>query len=102
MMLAGCGGDDDSATPASKSKHATVVIDDLKFVDRKITVPRGATVTFANHDNQAHTATADKSGAFNTGAIQPGTSKQVTFPRVGTFTYHCSFHPFMTGTVSVD
>jgi plastocyanin len=61
----------------------------------------GAKVTIKNSDEQAHTATSDTSGDFDAGAIDPGGSKEITFDKAGTFTYHCSFHPFMHGTIEV-
>ena len=48
----------------------------------------------------AHTAT-DK-GAFDTGRIKPGHSVSVRFGHKGTFSYHCSIHPFMHGKIVVD
>ena len=77
----------------------TVDIKDFKFVDADIRVAVGGTVTWTNSDSQQHTATA--AGAFDTGAIKPGESKTVTFDDAGSFSYACSFHPFMTGTVTV-
>ena len=43
----------------------------------------------------------DELGNFDTGSIAAGASATVTFDEPGTFTYICSFHPFMTGTVTV-
>lgn len=88
-----------SATPAAKS--ATVVIKGVRFVDKSVTVAVGGTVTFDNQDNQAHTATGDASGGFDTDSVAAGMKGTVTFDRAGTYTYHCAFHPFMVGTVVV-
>ena len=77
----------------------TVDIKDFKFVAADIEVAVGGTVTWTNRDSQQHTATA--AGAFDTGAIKPGESKTVTFDSAGAIPYVCSFHPFMTGTVTV-
>ncbi len=55
---------------------------------------------WTNNDDQAHTATS--AGNFDAGAIQPGASFTVAFDTAGSFTYICSFHPFMTGTVVVS
>ena len=41
------------------------------------------------------------SANIDTGAIKPGESKTVTFDTAGAIPYVCSFHPFMTGTVTV-
>jgi plastocyanin len=67
-----------------------------------LTVKVGTKVTFKNSDGQQHTATSDTSGAFDAGTIDAGGSKEFTFDKAGTFAYHCSFHPFMHGTVEVQ
>lgn len=76
-----------------------VGIADFKFDPPTINVPVGGAVVWTNNDTQQHTATS--AGNFDAGAIQPGTSMTVTFETAGSFTYICSFHPFMTGTVVV-
>ena len=59
----------------------------------------------ANHGDQsrhnAHTATADSGNSFDTGNIDPGSSATFTLSKVGTYSYHCSIHPFMHGTLTV-
>jgi plastocyanin len=39
--------------------------------------------------------------AFDSGNIPPGGAFEVTFGAAATFSYHCSIHPFMHGTVNV-
>ena len=58
----------------------------------------GSTLTWVNNDSTTHTATG---GAFNTGNVNPGGNASVTFPTAGTFTYHCTIHPNMVGTINV-
>jgi plastocyanin len=77
-----------------------VGIADFKFGPAEVHVPLGGSVVWTNNDSQQHTATAS-AGAFDAGAIQPGASATVQFTTVGSFTYICSFHPFMMGTVVV-
>lgn len=72
-----------------------------KFEPAAITVKTGATVSFQNTGTQPHTATADDN-SFDTGAVSVGEMKPVTFSKAGTFTFHCSFHPWMKGTVTVS
>ena len=61
----------------------------------------GQTVAWRNVDTIAHTATSN-TDAFDTGAIAPGsTSAPVTMPTAGSYPYHCSFHPTMTGSLTV-
>ena len=54
-------------------------------------------MTWTNNDDQAHTATLRE---LRHRLDRPGAAS-VTFDEPGTFTYICSFHPFMTGTVTV-
>ena len=93
----------DDVTPgtgaADAPMEAAVEIADFAFGPAEITIAAGGTVTWTNTDNQAHTATS--SGNFDTGSIEPDTTASVTFDEPGTFTYICSFHPFMTGTITV-
>ena len=66
-----------------------------------LAVTVGGSVTWTNTDSIAHTSTSD-SGVWNSGAIAAGASFTATFPTAGSFTYHCSIHPGMVGTVTVQ
>ena len=92
-----------SSSAAPVSGHVTVPISGYAFHPAKLVVAPGTKVTFANHDQTAHTATATGSGAsgFDSGTIKPGASATVTFRKAGTYTYICQFHAFMHGTVVV-
>jgi plastocyanin len=90
-----------SASSAPAATGTDVTIKDFKFSPETLSVKVGDKVTFKNSDGQPHTATSDNSGDFDAGAVDPGSSKVVTFDKAGTFTYHCSFHPFMHGTIEV-
>ena len=91
------------AMPASaviKSGHVAVQITNFAFSPAHITVKAGTHVTWTNHDQTAHTATANNN-SFDTGTIAPKASQTVDFKQPGTYKYHCAFHAFMTGTVVV-
>ncbi|MEO8695841.1 MAG: cupredoxin domain-containing protein [Acidimicrobiales bacterium] len=101
-----CGDDGaissgNSASSAGTSMTATEVIKDVQFVNTEVRVKAGGQVVFDNQDTQPHTATAD-GGSFDTDSIAAATKKSVTFATAGTFTFHCSFHPFMKATVVVE
>lgn len=66
-----------------------------------VTLAAGGTVTWVNNDTTTHTSTAD-GGAWASGSIAPGGQFSRTFGTAGTFTYHCSIHPNMIGTVQVQ
>jgi plastocyanin len=79
---------------------SSVTIKDFSFGPSSITVQVGDTVSWANQGNQPHTATAGD-GSFDTGRLSRGQSGSHTFTSAGTFSYICSIHPFMKGTVVV-
>jgi plastocyanin len=77
-----------------------VTIADFKFTPGTTTVHVGDTVTWVNNGPSQHSATANN-GSFNTGVLKKGQSGSHTFAQAGTFTYFCSVHPFMHGTIVV-
>jgi len=74
----------------------------LNFDPLTITVVLGknSTVTFVNKDTAPHTVTAD-GGSFDSKNMPPGASWTYTFTSPGNFSYHCTYHPWMKGTVVV-
>jgi plastocyanin len=85
--------------PAKASGAKTVNIDHFKFHPRTLEVAKGTKVVFSNSADVAHTATDP--GTFDTGHIKPGRSVTVRFAQKGTFSYHCTIHPFMHGKIVV-
>lgn len=70
------------------------------FSPGRITITAGTTISWTNTDPVAHTITADD-GSWSSGTIEPGTVWRRRFDRPGTFTFHCTPHPFMKGVVIV-
>jgi plastocyanin len=62
----------------------------------------GQVVNWHNLDSIDHTATLD--GVFDTGAIAAFSAHDnaVTMTKAGTYTYHCTIHPDMVGTIIVQ
>ena len=58
------------------------------------------TVTWVNNDDVPHTVTASD-GSFNSGNLNAGQSWSHTFTTPGTYTYYCSYHSWMKGTIIV-
>jgi plastocyanin len=98
------GGAISGATPATSPESGASVpaveIKGFAFNPATITVPAGTTVTWTNQDAAPHTATADDK-SFDTGRLDQGQGGTVTFDTPGTYTYTCTFHPNMKGTVVV-
>ena len=64
----------------------------------------GVTVTWTNYDGTGHTVTSDGATSFvSSGTIAAnGGTYALSFPTPGTYTYHCSIHPTMTGSIVVN
>lgn len=79
---------------------ASVSIKNMAFTPASLSVAAGATVTWTNSDSTMHTVTADDN-SFNSGNIAVGATYSRVFNSAGTFSYHCTLHPEMTGKVVV-
>ena len=69
------------------------------FVPAEITITPGASVTWHNGGQYDHTITSD-TGAFDQ-PLASGKDVTIPFPTAGDFKYHCTPHPWMTGTIHV-
>jgi manganese oxidase len=75
----------------------------LGFLPSTVIVVMGKnnTITWTNEDYAIHTVTSN-TALFDSGNVSPQTSFTFTFSSPGTYHYHCSYHPWMTGTVIVQ
>jgi plastocyanin len=95
----------DSSTSVSAAGSASVSILDgssqsaFRFSPGSITVGAGDSVTWTNNGSEAHDVTGS---GLSSGTLQPGQGYSHTFASPGTFSYICSIHPFMKGSVTVQ
>ena len=101
LVLLTFGGDTGaSAAPtATASKSVNVSIKGFKYKPGTIDINKGDRVVWTNFDSVKHTAT--RGGSFTTGKIKPGGAVAVRFGAKGTYRYHCTLHPEMTGKIVV-
>jgi plastocyanin len=78
-----------------------VVIENFAFNPGVLTVAAGTVVTWVNEDAAPHTVTSDDMMSFASELIETGETFAVEFDFPGTYPYHCSVHPMMTGQVVV-
>jgi plastocyanin len=79
---------------------ADVKIDNFSFGPQTITVGVGTTVTWTNRDDIPHTVVSTD-GVFKSKVRDTDEKFSYTFTKAGTYSYFCSVHPKMTGTVIV-
>ena len=78
-----------------------VTIDNFVFEPARLTVKAGTTVTWLNRDDIPHTVAA-KDRLFKSKVMDTDESYSFTFSTPGEYTYFCSLHPHMTGTIVVE
>jgi len=90
-----------SGASTSPSAGAAITIKNFAY-GPTLEVAAGSNVTVTNTDSAAHTVTADQGGAFDVTVKGSGGTATFTAPGTpGTYTYHCTFHPNMHGTLVV-
>ncbi len=96
------GGSETGVAPADKAADISVDIANFAFAPKDIQAKVGQTITFTNNDSAPHTATATEGAKFDSGQLDQGKSFSYTAKKAGTIQFVCSFHPNMTGTITVS
>lgn len=86
---------------AARATEAAVAIDNFTFSPERLTVKAGTTVTWTNHDDIPHTV-ASSAKLFKSRVMDTDEQYAFTFMTPGTYSYFCSLHPHMTGTIVVE
>jgi plastocyanin len=98
----------ESETTVSMAKGSQAPDNPEFYVPAEVTVKAGETITWKNEDTAIHTATSGENstpdGKFDTSLVSPGqSSKPQAMPsEAGEYSYFCTLHPWMTGTVTVS
>ena len=79
----------------------TVTIQNSNFSPATLNVTVGTTVMWINRANVTQEVTSD-SGVFDSGNLTSGMSYNYTFNQSGSYPYHSSVNPSMTGTIVVS
>jgi plastocyanin len=123
VIAMGCGGGGDSGMPTGtttgtgtgtgtasgtaavsmKSTEDGYGYATFSFAPANVTITKGGTVTWTNEGGTvAHNVTFSTAGSpSNVANFTSGTSTR-TFDNVGTYSYQCTNHAGMTGTVTVQ
>jgi plastocyanin len=78
-------------------------IQNMAFSPSTVTINVGDIVKWTNLDSVDHSATEDSTAPlFDSGLLSNGQTYMLTGLGVGTYNYHCTPHPSMTGTIIVQ
>ena len=92
------------AAVVPQSGELAMDISDFKFQQNQLVVKKGTIVTWTNQDDVGHDVSSDSDSdkrGLNSPLLAKGEAYSFTFEEVGTYTYHCRPHPYMTGSVQV-
>jgi plastocyanin len=86
---------------STSSKQNRIEIKDFAFNPQTITVKAGEKVTWINRDEEPHTVVSVEKQFKKSTALDTDQEFTITAGAPGTYTYFCSVHPKMTGTIVV-
>jgi plastocyanin len=89
-----------STNNANQAGHSVIVIKEFSFTPAVATVKVGTQVIWQNDGKETH-AIAFDDGSVTSPDIAPGSVAGHKFTKAGSYKYHCSHNPQMTGTVVV-
>ena len=84
-----------------RAADTTVKIGNFTFGPQELHVKAGTRVTWINEDDIPHTVTSTTL-AFKSKPLDSDDKYAFTFTSPGTYTYFCSLHPHMTGSIVVE
>jgi plastocyanin len=87
---------------ATATKQNTIEIKDFAFNPNTITVKSGEKITWINRDEEPHTVVSVEKQFKKSTALDTDQEFTITAGAPGTYTYFCSVHPKMTGTIVVE
>jgi plastocyanin len=90
-----------AGTTAGGATTVQVIMNNRAYDPATVTIKVGDTITWVNQDAPKHDVVADN-GEFKSDLFDKGATFSFTFTKAGTYPYHCSIHPGMTGTVIVQ
>ena len=79
-----------------------IVIKDFHFTPQTLTVKSGEKITWINRDEEPHLVVSVEKQFKKSPPLDTGQEFTITASAPGTYTYFCSIHPKMTGTIVVE
>jgi plastocyanin len=101
LSLLALGGEM-QGTDAARAKKNTIEIKDFSFDPQTLTVKSGEKITWINRDEEPHTVVSVEKQFKKSPGLDTDQEFTITAGAPGTYTYFCSVHPKMTGTIIVE
>jgi plastocyanin len=101
LALGAIGGEMKANEAATGGSQNRIEIKDFHFEPQTVTVKSGEKITWINKDEEPHTVVSVEKQFKKSTALDTGDEFTITAGAAGTYTYFCSVHPKMTGTIIV-
>jgi plastocyanin len=89
-------------TDSAGGKQNKIEIKDFAFNPQTLTVKSGDKITWVNKDEEPHTVVSVEKQFKKSPALDTDQEYTITAGAPGTYSYFCSVHPKMTGTIVVE
>lgn len=99
-MFAVAGDMNEAST--GNAKENKIEIKDFAFNPQTITVKSGEKITWINRDEEPHTVVSVGKQFKKSTALDTDQTYTIVAGTPGTYSYFCSVHPKMTGTIVVE
>jgi len=93
---------DTKNTSSSGVGENKIEIKDFAFNPQTITVKSGEKITWINRDEEPHTVVSVGKQFKKSSALDTDQTYTIVAGAPGTYSYFCSVHPKMTGTIVVE
>jgi len=93
--------DDMNEASTGNAKENKIEIKDFAFNPQTITVKSGEKITWINRDEEPHTVVSVGKQFKKSSALDTDQTYTIVAGAPGTYSYFCSVHPKMTGTIIV-
>ena len=87
---------------SSGGQQNKIEIKDFAFNPQTLMVKSGEKITWINRDEEPHTVVSVEKQFKKSNALDTDQEFTITAGAPGTYTYFCSVHPKMTGTIVVQ
>ena len=99
-MFAVAGEMKDAST--GNAMENKIEIKDFAFIPQTVTVKSGEKITWINRDEEPHTVVSVGKQLKKSSALDTDQTYTIVAGAPGTYSYFCSVHPKMTGTIVVQ
>jgi plastocyanin len=83
-------------------KTYNIEITNFVFSPSTLAIKKGDTVIWTNKDSVTHTIISDSGSEISSGSLSNGQIYSHIFNTAGTYDYHCSIHPTMKASITVQ